>query len=96
MFFQWWTAKSKCNLNLGTIDIIFRVMNEVNDSVIGVLNYCILFAKKYFNTCRLNNKRCKLKYFLEKLNKKISIEMYISEINGRLESFNKKWYFVLP
>ena len=96
MFFQWWTEKSNCILNLGTIDIIFGVMNEINDCVIGVLNYCILFAKRYINSCRLNNKRCNFENYLEKLNKRIFIEMYISEINGMLEAFNKKWYFVLP
>jgi len=70
-------------------------MNENNDDVISVLNYCILFAKKFISTCRLNNQTCNFQMFLCKLKKRVLIEDYIAESNGLLDKFVSKWNFIM-
>jgi len=34
-------------INFSTLEIIFGIKNENKDIIIEVMNYCILFAKKY-------------------------------------------------
>ena len=69
-------------------------MNETNDELISVLNYCIIVAKKYINSCRLESKDCNFDRFLQKLNQRLIVEEYIATINNRLEVYTPKWSFV--
>ena len=70
-------------------------MNENNENVVSVLNYCILYAKKYISTCKLANHSCNFQNFVCKLKKMVLIKEYIAEINGSLDEFVLKWHFIL-
>ena len=76
---------------MGALDIVFGLMNENNDNVIHILNYCILFAKKFINTCRKNIQACTFQIFLCKLKQKLIIKEYIAEINDCIADFRVKW-----
>ncbi len=80
--FIWWNGVSQCNLNLGAIDIIFGIMNEENDNMLSVLNYCIILAKKYIIDCRTKSLDCSFKNFRLKLRSRLLIEEYIANINS--------------
>ena len=92
---RWWNNKSQCNFKLGCLDILFGIMNENNENVVSVLNYCILYAKKYISTCKLANHSCNFQNFVCKLKKMVLIKEYIAEINGSLDEFVLKWHFIL-
>ena len=70
-------------------------MNETKDDLISVLNYCIIVAKKYITSCKLQNKDCTLNRFLEKLQQRLMVEKYIATVNNRLERYILKWSFVI-
>ena len=63
LFLQWWKRVSDCSFQFGALNIIFGMMNETNDELISVLNYCIIVAKKYINSCRLESKDCNFDKF---------------------------------
>ena len=45
--------------------MIFGMVNETNDELISVMNYCIIVAKKTINECRLESKDCNFDRFLQ-------------------------------
>ena len=92
---RWWNNKSQCNFKLGCLDILFGIMNENNENVVSVLNYCILYAKSFISTCKLANLSCNFQIFVCKLKKMVLIKEYIAEINGSIDEFDLKWHFIL-
>jgi len=94
-YFFWWNRISECILNLGALDIIFGVMNETNDTMICVLNYCIIIAKKYINSCKLQNCDCVFRKFAKTLKQRLIVEEYIATVNHSLEEFIFKWGSVI-
>ena len=93
--FSWFYALTKCKFNLKAIDIILGVMNETNDNLLNVLNYCILFAKGYIAKCKENNIDCSFDIFLCKLKDRLLIEEYISHINCKSNEFASKWNIIM-
>ena len=84
-FSHWWKSFSDCSFRFGALDVIFGMMNETNDELISVLNYCIIFAKRYINSCRLESKDCNFDRFLQTLKQRLIVEEYIATINNILE-----------
>ena len=67
-------------------------MDETNDDMLHVLNYCILFAKQFIYSVKSQLKPCTIESFTCKLKNKITIEKYIAALNGTLECFIKRWH----
>ena len=93
-FVTWWNEKSLCTFNLGQLDIVFGIFNENNDCILSALNYCILYAKKFIQNCKLNNQPLLMNNFICKLKQRLIIEEYIAEVNNTLENFRIKWDFL--
>jgi len=94
-FFTWRHKTFLCTFNLGAIDVIFGLMNETHDSMISILNYCILSAKKYIIDCKGKGVNCSFDKYCSKLKNRLIIEEYISNINGKSEAFIQKWSTVV-
>ena len=58
-------------------------MDETDDDMFHVLNYCIIFAKQ-FNSLKSQLKPCTIESFICKLKNRITIEKYIAELNSTL------------
>ena len=71
------------------------MMNESNDKLISILNYCTIVAKKYINSCRLESKDCNCDRLLQKLKQNLIVEKYIASVKNRLEVYTLKWNFVI-
>ena len=99
---QFWTLLShwrkwvsdNYSFRFGALDIVFGMTNETNDDLISALDYCIIVAKKYINSCRLESNDCDFDRFLHKLKQRLIVEEYIATINDRLEIHTLKWSFV--
>ena len=94
-FKVWWRDTTQCLIKLGALDIVFGVMNENNNDLLWILNFCILFSKYYIHNCKLQNKPCDFIPFINKLKIRIETERYISTVNGKLDAFVKKWDILL-
>ena len=88
---RWINNVFNCSFKLGCLDVIFGVMDETNDDMLHVLNYCILFAKQFIYSLKSQLKPCTIESFIFKLKNRITIEKYIAELNGTLECFIKRW-----
>ena len=91
MFRLWWKNNTLSDIRFGAIDIVFGIMNENNNDLICVLNFCILFSKYYIHSCKLQNKPCVFNNFVLKLRKRIETERYVAVLNGKLDAFVRKW-----
>ena len=94
-FSAWWYNLTDCHIALGNLDVIFGIMNESNDNLLSVLNYCILVAKKYITSCKLQKDICVFNVFVEKMKHRLIVEEYIAGVNHKLEDFEIKWSFLI-
>ena len=94
-FVIWWNIISECKIKFGALDVIFGIMNENNDDLIYVLNYCILFCKHFIYKCKSQVIPCNLDSFISKLKKRVEVEKYIAMKNGNIFVFERKWNIML-
>ena len=56
-FMNWWKTIYDCYIQLNVLDILFGIVNENNDNMIGCLNFCILLAKRYIKSVHENGNK---------------------------------------
>jgi hypothetical protein len=88
-FCSWWNMITKENIELNDINVIYGIIDEVEEN--ETLNACILIAKWYIYKCRLNEKSiffysflCDLKYFL-------IVEKTIALRNNNYLKYTEMW-----
>ena len=93
LFKNWWHKCYDVNIALGAADVIFGILNPNEDIILDVLNYCILFAKRFIHKCQQgeNNNNINFIAFKYKLKKRIMNEKFILENSNKLELFQMKW-----
>ena len=68
------------NIKLYDLDIIFGLPGE--DDVFQIINFCILYGKKYIFDCRINDNIVSIDRFESKLKNKLEVEIYIIDSCG--------------
>ena len=93
-FMNWWKTIYDCYIQLNVLDILFGIVNENNDNMIGCLNFCILLAKRYIKSVHENGNKDYFIYdFQIEIKNSIDIEEYIYTKNDQKEIFERKWNF---
>ena len=91
---NWWKTIYDCYIQLNVLDILFGIVNENNDNMIGCLNFCILLAKRYIKSVHENGNKDYFIYdFQIEIKNSIDIEEYIYTKNDQTETFERKWKF---
>ena len=94
-FVIWWNIISECKITFGALDVIFGIMNENNDDLICVLNYCILFCKHFIYKCKSQVIPCNLDSFISKLKKRVEVEKYFAMKHGNILVVERRWNIIL-
>ena len=63
------------NIKLYDLDIIFRLSGE--EDIFRIINFCILYGKKYIFGCRINENIVLIDRFNSKLKNRLEVEIYI-------------------
>ena len=69
-------------------------MDQSNDDMLYVLNYCILFAKQFIHSSKTQQKICIFEYFVSKLKNWIQDEKCFSQCYGMTDPFLKCWHLL--
>ena len=93
-FQRWWENIHNCNINLGCLDILFGIINDNKDTMIHVLNYCILFAKNFIVKCKSQHDACDFNQYCQKLKYRIDVERQIAVCNDQFPKFIREWSFI--
>ena len=79
------------NIKLYDLDIIFGLRSE--EVMFRIINFCILFGKKYIFDCRINDNIMSIDRFKSKLKNKLEVENYIIDSCGiRLNTKKLCWW----
>ena len=68
------------NIKLYDLDIIFGLPGE--EDVFQIINFCILYGKKYIFDCRINDNIASIDRFESKLKNRLEVEIYIIDSCG--------------
>ena len=68
------------NIKLYDLDIIFGLPGE--EDVFQIINFCILYGKKYIFDCRINDNIVSINRFESKLKDRLEVEIYIIDSCG--------------
>ena len=70
------------NIKLCYVDIIFGLPGE--EDIFRIINFCILYGKKYIFDCRINSNNVSIDSFKSKLNSKyrLAVAIYIIDSCG--------------
>ena len=68
------------NIKLYDLDIIFGLQGE--EDVFQIINFCILYGKKYIFDCRINDNIVSIDRFESKLKSRLEVEIYIIDSCG--------------
>ena len=68
------------NIKLYDLDIIFGLPGE--EDVFQIINFCILYGKKYIFDCRINDNIVSIDRFESKLKNRLEVEIYIIDSCG--------------
>ena len=55
-FNEWWFSIYNMRIALNKFDIIFGIINDIDDDILFVLNFCILYAKGFIHDCKIQDK----------------------------------------
>ena len=91
MFFNWWSSTTHTAIHLTCMDIIFGIHNPNNDIVIDAYNYCILLAKQFIYSMKIDMKECDFYLYQIMLKNRLEIENVICMQNQVCQSFQEKW-----
>ena len=70
------------NIRLYDLDIIFGLPCE--EDIFRIINFCILYGKKYIFDCRINENVVSIDRFKSKLKKRLKVEIHIIDSCGTL------------
>ena len=73
------------------LDILLGIPNYHNDTYINILNFVILYGKKYVNMCRQTCKEIELYRFQVLLKEHMICEKYIYATQNKSHDFDKRW-----
>ena len=90
-FNHWFSGIFHTYIHLRPADVIFGIPNEMDDNILFVLNFCILFAKAYIYENRINTQNLALETFIKQLKCRISAEKCILESENNNVVFTAKW-----
>ena len=79
------------HFELRCLDIIFGIINDSNDDVLEVLNFCILQGKYFIKKKKMDNCIVYFREFQDYLCKRIAIEEYLFKSQGKHSVFNNKF-----
>ena len=68
------------NIKLYNLDIIFGLPGE--EDIFRIINFCILYGKKYIIDCRINDNIVSIDRFKSKLKNRLEVEIYIIDSCG--------------
>ena len=68
------------NIKLYDLDIIFGLRGE--EDIFRIINFCILYGKKYIFDCRINDNIMSKDRFKSKLKNRLEVEIYIMDSCG--------------
>ena len=68
------------NIKLYDLEIIFGLPGE--EDIFWIINFCILYGKKYICDCRINDNIVSIHSFKSKLKNRLEVEMYIIDSCG--------------
>ena len=68
------------NIKLYDLDIIFGLPGE--EDIFRIINFCILYGKKYIFDCRINDTIVSIDRFKSKLINRLEVEIYIIDSCG--------------
>ena len=86
-FFKWWFSITETQFGLHALDIVLGIQNQNNDTLINLLNYCILQAKVYIYDCKYNDKECFFYEFQTLLKNTLDSEHISYAEKGLVEQF---------
>ena len=93
--FVWLMNIYGVRINLSVLEIMLGIINENDDEVLHVFNFCILFAKCYIYNCKVNNDIYLFQSFKQTLINRLEVEKCIAISNNNLNSFIQRWNNVL-
>ena len=93
--FTWLASIFSVRIDFGVTDIIFGLKNENEDITIHVFNYCILYAKYYIYSSKVNEKRVCLSDYKSGIKIRLEIEKYIATSQNKLKDYNSTWNLIL-
>ena len=88
---RWWRNSIECTFKLKPEDVIFGICNPNDDSVIDIINYCILMAKYYIAETRKKDNEPNLYEYLRFIKYKLDLDLVHSRIENREQQFMTKW-----
>ena len=88
---RWWLSNLECSFNIKAIDVLFGICNAFNDTMIDIINYCILNAKSYITNCKKNNNEPNLFDYLFFIKNKLEIEILYHKLQNNERDVIEKW-----
>ena len=82
-------------LNLSLLEIMLGIVNENDEEILHVFNFCILFAKCYIYNCKVNNVTYLFQTFKQTLLNRLEVEQSIAISNNKLNNFLQRWNDIL-
>ena len=89
--FTWLYNVYGLRMNVSTEDIIFGILNENNDKLFDVFNYCILFAKDYIYNAKTRKHDIVFNVYRQKLLTSLETEQFLANSQNKLDDFYSKW-----
>ena len=68
------------NIKLYDLDIIFGLPGE--EDIFRIINFCMLYGKKYIFDCQINDNIVSIDRFKSKLKNRLEVEIYIIDSCG--------------
>ena len=68
------------NIRLYDLDILFGIPFE--EDMFIIINFCILYGKKYIYDCQINDETVSIDRFKTKLKNRLEVEIYIMDSNN--------------
>ena len=78
-------------IKFSTLEIICGIKNDNKDIIIDVMNYCILFAKKYIHCSKVKGIALNVMQFKNQILERVIIEKHICNESSNGVLFNNKW-----
>ena len=90
-FHEWWSGATGMHINLGTLDILFGILNAYNDKMLDALNFSLIFAKHQIYTAKIDNTLPEFDQYKDCLRKRLTTEQYILNTKGQNTVFLDTW-----
>ena len=75
------------NIRLYDLDILFGIPFE--EDIFIIINFCILYGKKYIYDCQIKEETVSIDRFKTKLKNRLEVEIYIMDNNNLCLDVNK-------